>query len=253
MKRYALGVGLALTSVVALASAQTPLPTSRPAAIGSASRPKPVRRPDASVTPAAKDLNRHADFLLRIKQGPVNLLFLGDSILDWWPKRGEFTWLKFAPYLPADFGVSADRTEHLLWRIEHGELNGIAPKVVVLMIGTNNIGIDPVDTPEQAAAGVAKVVQVVHDKLPQSKLLLLAVFPRGARDSKMRHDVERINAIIGKLDDGDRTRFVDVGHVFLDADGEIPTDVMGDRLHPTEKGYGLWYDAMGPLLDEMMK
>lgn len=214
-----------------------------------------VRTPDTASTPddARVAMGKHQIFLDRIKDGPIDLLFLGDSITDFWPKTGEYTWLQFAKYNPADFGISGERTEAMLWRLNNGELEGIHPKVVVLMMGTNNIGQGNPDKPEWAAAGVTKIVQTLREKLPESKILLLAVFPRdGAKDRK-RSDVERINEVISKLDDGQHVRFLDIGKVFLDANGEIPTDVMRDHLHPTTKGYKLWYNAISPVIDEMMK
>lgn len=178
---------------------------------------------------------------------------MGDSITDFWPRVGEYSWLKFAPYHPADFGISGDATENVIWRFTHGELDGIHPKVVVLMIGTNNIGHKPADEPEWAAAGVVKIVQIFREKLPDTKILLLGVFPRDHKESKTRADVAAINETIRKLDDGNMIRYLDIGNVFLDGNGEIPHDIMLDRLHPTAKGYDLWYNAMKPLLDEMMQ
>jgi lysophospholipase L1-like esterase len=211
------------------------------------------RTPDDAVTPTAKDPARHDQFMYRIKQGDIGLLFVGDSITDLWPRAGEYTWMQLAPYHPANFGVSGEHTEHVLWRITNGELDGIHPKVVVLMIGTNNIGHTPADQPEWAAAGVTKIVQTIREKLPDSKILLLGVFPRDTPGSVHREAVEKINEIISKLDDGNMIRYLDIGKVFLDGDGNIPDDVMRDKLHPTPKGYELWYNAMKPLLDEMMK
>lgn len=217
------------------------------------SQPAPPRVESDAVTGWLKNPNRHWEFMYRIQQGPIGLLFVGDSITDGWPRRGEYSWLKFAPYLPADFGVSGERTEHVLWRLQYGELDGINPKVVVLMIGTNNIGQASPDEPEWAAEGVKQIVQTIHDKLPNAKLLLLGVFPRDGKDSQKRQDTEAINKIISKLDDGQKTRFLDIGHVFLDANGEIPADIMPDKLHPSAKGYDRWYDAIRPTIDEMMK
>ncbi len=224
----------------------TPAPAAKPA-------PPPPRTSADAVTPTVKDPNRHAEFLYRLTEGDVGLLFLGDSITDAWPRRGEYSWLKFAPYNPADFGVSGDRTEHLLWRISNGELEGIHPKVTVIMIGTNNIGQLGTEDPAWAAAGVKKIVDTVQQKLPQTKILLLAVFPRDLADSKRRADVAAINAIIGKFDNGTSIRYLDIGKVFLDDKGELPKDIMPDKLHPTAKGYDLWYNAMAPTLNQMLK
>jgi lysophospholipase L1-like esterase len=240
----------------ALAQTIAPSVTSpRPAAsAASVVRPTPKpRTPDDAVTPAIKDAPRHAEFLNRIKEGDIGLLFLGDSITDFWPRRGEWSWLKFAPYNPADFGISGDCTEHVLWRITNGELDGIKPKVTVIMIGTNNIGHYRDEKPEWAAAGVKKIVDTVHEKLPDTKVLLLAVFPRGFKASPERQKVDQINALIAALDDGKQTRYLDIGKSFLDANAELPPDIMPDKLHPTAKGYDIWYNAMHSLLDEMMK
>lgn len=216
-------------------------------------KPTPKSRtPEDAITPAIKDANRHAEFLHRITEGKVGLLFLGDSIMDGWPRRGEWSWLKFAPYNPANFGVSGDRTEHLLWRITHGELDGIAPKVVVLMIGTNNIGLLS-EKPEWVANGVKKIVETIHGKLPDTKVLLLGVFPRATQESAPRKALGEINRIIAGLDNGRNTRYLDLGKNFLDANGEIPDDIMPDKLHPSAKGYAIWYSAMQPLLEAMMK
>ena len=244
-------------AVVALAScAFAQAPTAAPAATPAPTvKPTPVPRTpaDAVTIPAKGNEGRHADFMYRITQGEVGLLFLGDSITDFWPSRGQGSWLKFAPYHPADFGISGERTEQVLWRITNGELDGINPKVTVIMIGTNNIGHFPNEEPEWAAAGVQKIVETVHQKLPNTKVLLLGVFPRATKESIARKKVEAINAIISKLDDGKKTRYLDISKVFLDDQGEIPKEIMPDSLHPSPKGYDLWYDAMNPLLTEMMK
>jgi hypothetical protein len=240
------------SSMAALA-VETTAPAPPPDAVHPVKSPPGPRHEQDAVTPKLKDPKRHAQFLYRIGEGEIGLLFLGDSITDFWPRVGEFSWLKFAPYHPADFGVSGDCTEHLLWRITNGELDGINPKVVVLMIGTNNIGHYADEKPEWAAAGVKKIVDVIHEKLPTTKVLLLGVFPRGDKDSHERQAVDQINVIISGLDNGNTTRYLDIGKVFLDADGELPPDVMPDKLHPTAKGYDLWYDAMKPLLEAMMK
>ncbi|HWB54065.1 MAG TPA: GDSL-type esterase/lipase family protein [Tepidisphaeraceae bacterium] len=215
---------------------------------------KPARTALSAVTPTEKPVRHyHEFFLYRIHEGPVGLLFLGDSITDIWPTRGQWSWLKFAKYDPADFGVSGDRTENVLWRITHGELDGIHPKVTVILIGTNNLGQLHDEKPEWVAAGIKKIVETVHEKLPETKVLLLGVFPRGDQDSPYRSQIKTINSIISKLDDGNKTRYLDIGNIFLGPDGDIPTENMPDKLHPSPKGYDLWYAAMKPTLDEMMK
>jgi lysophospholipase L1-like esterase len=237
-------VGLvgAATSTVA---AKTP--ASKPAA-----RAQSRNETDA-VTPSVKNPERHAKFLEQAKAGNCGLLFLGDSITDGWPRGGKESWALFAKYKPLDFGISGDRTEHVLYRITNGELAGIKHKGVVIMIGTNNIGHFADEKPEWAAAGVKKIVDVVREKQPQAKILLLGVFPRDKKDSPHRNAVDAINAIICKLDDGANVKYLDIGGKFLDDKGESPPEIMKDKLHPSAKGYQIWADAILPVLEEMMK
>jgi len=203
-------------------------------------------------------LERHEIFLKRAKSGPIGLLFLGDSITELWSRAPE-VWTKYySTYHPANFGIGGDLTQHVVWRIEHGELDGIDPKVVVLMIGTNNTASH---TAAQIVAADRKIVQMIFDRLPRTRVLLLALLPRGPRmqngnvwdDSVMRMQaIHEINRELAKLDDGDRIRFLDFGAKFLDAQGNIPNELMPDQIHPSPAGYQLWADAMDPLLKQMM-
>lgn len=161
---------------------------------------------------------------------------------DIWPRY-------FEQYDAANFGIGGDKTQHLLWGIENGELDGISPQVVVVMIGTNNIGA--------SAANIVKanqkIVSEIHRRLPASKVLLLGLLPRGAgRNNPMRAKIQAINAELARFDDGRQTRFLDFGARLLEADGSISPETMPDALHPTARGYQIWADAMQPLLDEMM-
>lgn len=202
---------------------------------------------------------QHAAFLERAKAGPVNLLFLGDSITAGWSKVPELWATHYGKYQPANFGIGGDRTEHVIWRIEQGELDNISPKVVVLMIGTNNVGTNAA---VEIAAGNRRIVAMIQEALPRTKILLLAVFPRGPWTFKdgtqddWRMKMAKINAVnadIAQLDDGDRVRFLDIGNQFLAPDGAIPEEIMPDQLHPSAAGYRIWADAMEPLLTEMMQ
>lgn len=242
-----------LATLAAFAVAGTLASTALAAPDASPKQVQPPRTPESAVTPSIKNENRHQDFLYRITEGPVDLLFVGDSITDFWPRRGELSWLKFAPYRPANFGISGDRTEHVLWRMLNGELDGISPKLIVLMIGTNNIGQCPDEKPEWAANGVKRIVEVIRQKLPSTKILLLAVFPRASKDSVFRQKVNEINKIIPSLADGSQVVYLDIGDKFLDANGEIPTAIMPDKLHPSPKGYDIWYEAVAPTIAKMME
>jgi beta-glucosidase len=204
-----------------------------------------------SVTPVMKDQDRHQQFLDRIKQGEIDVLFLGDSITDYWPRDGQESWVRFADYKPANFGVSGDRTEHLLWRINNGELDGIDPKVVVLLIGTNNIGNFEDERPDWIAAGINQVVSTVREHLPHAKVILLGIFPRDGKESPQRKAVGEVNAQLRTLNDGDKVHFLDIGEGFLDAEGNIQSDLMPDQLHLSAKGYEMWFEKTEPLLREL--
>jgi lysophospholipase L1-like esterase len=217
---------------------------------------------NTAANPVPRDPNwvkRHEGFVAQAKQGGIDILFLGDSITDFWRNRGSNVWNQYyAPRHAANFGISADRTQHVLWRLDNGELDGIKPKVVVLMIGTNNTGKErdnqtPRNTVPEAIAGVQAVVADLRARLPDSKILLLAIFPRGRLDDPQRAQVALINTVIAKLDDGQMVRFLDIGPKFLEADGTLPKSIMPDLLHPNAHGYQIWAEAMEPTLDEMLK
>lgn len=164
----------------------------------------------------------------------------------------------FAPLHAANFGISGDRTQHLLWRIQNGELDGISPKAIVLMIGTNNTGkekdgVHPRNQPVEAFMGVSAIVHQIRIKLPKTKILLLAIFPRDHKGDLTRIQVGRINGLIARLADGKVVRYLDIGPKFLRPDGTLPTDVMPDLLHPNRKGYEIWAKAIQQPLAEMLK
>lgn len=204
-------------------------------------------------------MKRHEGFVEIARAGGVDVLFLGDSITDFWRTAGKALWEEhFVPLHAANFGISADRTQHVLWRMQNGELAAIKPRVVVLMIGTNNTGLerDKVtrrNTVAEAAEGVTAVVHGLRTALPETKILLLAIFPRGEKDSPGRGEVNEVNAIIAKLDDGKFVRFLDIGPKFLWPDGTLPKDIMPDLLHPSEIGYAIWAAAIKAPLAEMLK
>jgi lysophospholipase L1-like esterase len=198
-------------------------------------------------------LKAHETFLARGKKGPVGVLFLGDSITAGWHSRGTEVWkerFENDKYQPANFGISGDRTQHVLWRIANGELDAVHPKVLVLMIGTNN-GEKPAD---DIARGVTAIVTAIREKLPDTKVLLLGIFPRGEKaGDPIRPRLKAVNATIAKLDDGRHIFFLDIGDKFLQPDGSISRSTFVDFTHPSAEGYKIWADAMQPKLDELMK
>jgi lysophospholipase L1-like esterase len=217
---------------------------------------------NTAIQPVPRDpawLQRHEGFVAIAKKGGVDVLFLGDSITDFWRNRGKAVWdANFASLKAANFGISADRTQHVLWRMEHGELDGLKPKVVVLMIGTNNTGkerdgVTPRNQTPEVIEGVTAVVKGLRAKLPETKILLLAIFPRGQRGDPVREQLKEINAAIARLDDGKFVRFLDINPKFLEPDGALSTEIMPDLLHPSAKGYQIWADAIKEPLAELLK
>lgn len=211
----------------------------------------------ASATdPAPRDakwVGRHEGFVAIAKKGDVDLLFLGDSITDGWRGGGKAIWEKtFAPLKAANFGIGGDRTQHVLWRLQNGELDGIKPKLAVLMIGTNNLGGNK---DEEIVAGIKAIIKELQTKTPSTKLLLLGIFPRSMKATdQARARIKHINSVIAHLDDGGKTiKYMDIGDKFLEADGTLPKDIMPDALHPNAKGYQIWADAITPTVQKMLK
>ena len=195
----------------------------------------------------------HGRFLERAKQGNVDVLFLGDSITQGWAGSGNEVWKeRFEPLKSANFGIGGDQTQHVLWRLQDGkELEGISPKVIVLMIGTNNTARN---SAEQIAEGVTAIVHELTKQAPQGKVLLLGVFPRSPKPSDpVRGKIKGINERIAKLDDGKQVRYLDIGDKFLKSDGTLTKEIMPDYLHLSKQGYQIWADAIQPSLADMMK
>jgi beta-glucosidase len=231
------------------------------AARGQEAGKDPSGKPVTCV-PQEKDPQRHEQFMkdkaAALKKGPVRLVWIGDSITDAW-RGGEQNELfneRWGKYNPLNLGISGDKTEHVLWRLEHGELDGLeqGTKLVVMMIGTNNLGNAPTAGPEDTARGIECLVKTIRQKLPESKLLLLGVFPRGKEPTNpFRAKIKTINDTISKLDDGKQVKYLDVADAFLTKEGVLPPDVMPDQLHPNAHGYELWADAVGPTIEQMIK
>lgn len=188
-----------------------------------------------------------------VKETPdTELLFIGDSITQGWEGAGARTWQeRYAPRKAVNLGIGGDRTQHVLWRLDNGNLEGIHPKAAVVMIGTNNSnGID--NTAGQIIDGVTAIVQRLRSALPDTRVLLLGIFPRGENINEQRGKILQINQVLAKLDDGDHVHYLDIGHHFVTSQGLIPQDIMPDFLHLSEKGYQLWADAIAPKLNELL-
>jgi lysophospholipase L1-like esterase len=200
---------------------------------------------------------RHAACMALMKSRQPEIVMLGDSITHFWggePVGGRRTGVEvwdrfFANHSVVNLGFGWDRTENVLWRLTHGELDHANPRVVVVMIGTNNMDLN---TPDEIAAGIAAICDELHRRTPRTHILLLGIFPRGARPDATRQKVTSVNERVAKLDGRHGVTYLDVGRSFLEADGSISADVMYDYLHPTAKGYALWVAAMGPTLKRLL-
>jgi beta-glucosidase len=204
-------------------------------------------------------LPRHQEKLEEIKSLQAQhqdseLVFIGDSITHNWEKDGINVWNRHYKKLHAiNLGFGGDRTENVLWRLQHGEVDGIRPKVAVLMLGTNNTG-ERGEDPRTTAAGIKRNIDELRRRLPDSKILLLAIFPRDEKpDSQLRKLNEQVNTIISSFADNKKIFFLDINQAFLKTDGTLSKDIMPDFLHPNERGYEIWVDAMEPELQRLMK
>lgn len=196
----------------------------------------------------------HAGDLARAKEGRIDVLFLGDSITEAWEKNGAKVWdSSFAPLHAANFGIGGDTTQNVLWRItEGGALKGVKPRVVVLMIGTNNFGLNG-DEPEAVIRGIDAIVMAVRAACPEAKVLLLDLFPRGNPGDPLRTKVTEANRLLG--DDGGKNSGVTrlrIWDEFMNGDGTLPPEIMPDKLHLSEKGYSIWAEAMLPTLRRLL-
>lgn len=244
-RALAIVAAAALSHIAAGQPAQAPAaPTPKAPAASTAVTPAP--RTDAGWVARNKAMNERA------AKGDADLVFIGDSITQGWEGEGRAVWAKrYAPRKAVNLGIGGDRTQHVLWRLDHGNLDGIKPKVAVVMIGTNNSNGND-HTAEEIAAGVKAIVARVREKTPDTKVLLLAVFPRGEGPGPQREKLAKVNELIKPLDDGKVVRYLDIGPKFMDSQGNIPGEVMPDHLHLSAKGYEIWGEAMEPLLAEML-
>jgi lysophospholipase L1-like esterase len=205
---------------------------------------------------------RHAAAVALMKARQPEIVMLGDSIMHFWggdPSGEDVGGRRTAPEVwdrlftgrrVVNLGYGWDRTENVLWRLRDGEFEQVSPKVVVLMIGTNNV---PLNTPDEIATGVSAICDEIHQRSPVSRILLLGIFPRGEKPDDNRETIEAVNQRLATLDGrGGVVTYLDIGDTFLAADRSISKDVMYDFLHPTAKGYGIWSAAIEPTLTRLL-
>ena len=195
---------------------------------------------------------RHQGFLDVAKAGNIDLLFVGDSITDGWRRGGLEVWNKyFAPLKAANFGIGGDTTQGVLWRMQNGELEGFKAKLIVLMLGTNNINRNP---NADIAEGDRLIVEEFKKRQPQAKVLILGVFPRGVEPANaFRSSIKEINGMLAKLADNRQVFYMDIGEKFLTPDGTLTAEIMPDALHPNLAGYQIWADAITERVNALMK
>jgi len=192
----------------------------------------------------------------RLAQGDVELLFLGDSITQGWEGEGKAVWDElYGARKAVNLGFSGDRTQHVLWRLEKHDLEALAaapPKLVVLMIGTNNSnGAD--NTADEIADGIEAIVAKLRVELPATKVLLLAIFPRSAQDDAQRAKVAAASRRASRVADGKQVHYLDLAPAFLDPDGKtLRPEIMPDYLHLSAAGYRRWGAAIEPKVKELL-
>lgn len=239
---------LVLLLVVAapFARAQTPPPATQPVTL------TPAERADEWWQ------QRHAAVAKRVSEGGVDLLMIGDSITQGWEEPGRDAFSKYyGSRRVANLGFSGDGTQHVLWRLANGEMENINPKLAVIMIGTNNAATCAA---EDIAAGIEAIVGHLRKRLPHTQVLLLAIFPRGARaDDPLRQKVAAVNGLLAerfgpKSKGADaKVHFLDIGATFVSADGSISKELMPDFLHLTPRAYELWAAAIEPHVAALLK
>lgn len=184
----------------------------------------------------------------------VDVLWVGDSITEYWQETGLTVWTKeFADRKCKNLGISGDTTQDVLRRLAMSNLDGLDAKVTVILIGTNNLSIG-VETDEEIASQIQKIVQFIKTKIPNTQIILMGVFPRQwSPEDPVRAHIKAINKRIAQLDNGSDIHFLDIGDKLLESSGEISADIMSDSLHLTPKGYKVWADNVKPLIEEFLQ
>jgi lysophospholipase L1-like esterase len=244
----------AIAAAVSQPHAQAPAPGAPPAAesIGPAARAAP--RTDQNSMAA------HAQLLEKARAGGIDVYFIGDSITRRWGATDYpdllANWRQnFFGWHAANFGWGADRTQNILWRLEHGELDGVNPKVIVIQAGTNNIGAQPGGAAKVAeiTRGLTAIVDICRQKAPGATVILTAIFPRNDNMAVMP-EIDQVNANLARLADGRNVRYLSVNDKLADKDGRLFAGMMNgrDKLHPTLQGYQVWADHLKPILTDLL-
>ena len=223
----------------------------QPAADGPADRPAP--RTDANSQIA------HTELLAKATQGRIDVYLLGDSITRRWgaldyPEMLANWRQNFHGWHAANFGWGADKTQHMLWRLQNGELDGVHPRVIVLQAATNNVGRMPggEEKVRDIVRGITALVDTCRAKAPEATIVLTAIFPRNDNGAAVWPEIVEINARIARLADGRGIRFLDINDKLADRDGTLYDGMTTDGLHLSVKGYQVWADALKPIFTELL-
>jgi len=242
---------LSLVAAVTVARGQAPAAPAAPAKTEASAKPAAPAAGTDTTVPLNREGARHQLINGRAKAGDVDVLFIGDSITQGWEGAGKAAWEKyFAPRKAMNAGIGGDRTQHILWRLENGNIEGIKPKAAVIMIGTNNSGTN---NSEQIAGGVKAIVAKLRKELPETKILVLGIFPRGATTEDAKRKVnEGANAIFKSVADDKMVFYMDIGPKFLGPDGSLSKEIMPDLLHLSPQGYEIWASSIDAKLGELL-
>lgn len=214
----------------------------------------PVLAENTAVIPVAKTnagwIARHESMNAKAKQGHIDLIYVGDSIVEHYEHQGKEVWERYyAGRNALNLGIGGDRTEHVIWRLDHGNLDGISPKLAIVMIGQNNGGRN---TGDEIAEGVTTIVKQIRTKLPNTKILLLGIFQRREKPTPERAVLAKANEIISKLADDKHIYYLDINYFFVRPDGMISHELMYDYEHPTPLGHQVWAETIEPKVAELM-
>jgi (4-O-methyl)-D-glucuronate---lignin esterase len=240
--------------LVSLAASVGILLTVAPAAAASQQERPDVPAPRTD----SNSMLAHRQLLAKRTQGRIDVYFVGNSITRRWgatdyPELLANWKANFFGWNAADFGWGGDRIQHMLWRLEDGELDGVNPKVIVILAGTNNV--DKVPGGDEKVAGIVRGLRALVDlcrrKAPNATIIITGIFPRNDNMAVVP-EINRINAALARFADGRSIRYIDINDKLADSDGHLFEGMMGDKLHPTVKGYQIWADALKPLLTELL-
>jgi lysophospholipase L1-like esterase len=219
---------------------------------GGADQPSPRRDKNSQIA--------HEQLVEKAKKGGIDIYFEGDSITRRWGtsdaqwKANLANWTSnFFGWNAADFGWGADLTQNILWRLQNGELDGVNPKIIVLLAGINNVGTVPGgdEKVENITRGLQAIVKVCQEKAPNAVIILTGLFPRNDNMAVIP-EINKINDNLAKMADGKKIRYINVNDKLADENGKLFPGMTIDRLHPTPKGYQIWADALKPIFTEIL-